>query len=197
MSQTIILDAGPCLSFCAAAQQRIAYDTLSTIGELCAPTRVHREILHKSEADPRFRAAARNWNTLVAASRIRILPDTPTPELNRIMMALQGVDVVERLRHGKDSGETMVIAHALALREAGTEVIVLIDDGAGARTANRFGLRLINTPMVLRLAARRGIIKDRAHMRKIYSLLRPLDDGLVDIHQTEPNLLDPNLFIAS
>lgn len=36
----------------------------------------------------------------------------------------------ERLKHPKDLGETMVIAHAVVAAEAGETVTVLIDDGA-------------------------------------------------------------------
>jgi hypothetical protein len=40
-------------------------------------------------------------------------------------------------RQAKDLGETMVIAHAVVVAESGQDVTVLIDDGAGVRSAPR------------------------------------------------------------
>lgn len=41
----------------------------------------------------------------------------------------------QRVKHPKDLGETMVIAHAVVAAEAGQTVTILIDDGPGAHTA--------------------------------------------------------------
>jgi hypothetical protein len=92
-----------------------------------------------------------------------------------------------------------VIAHAVVAAESGAHVVVLIDDGPGARTATgeirrlqrlrtRGGevgsIRLISTLTVLELAAATNHIPDRARMRDIYQRLRGLDDGLPPIDKT-------------
>ncbi len=113
----------------------------------------------------------------------------------------------QRLKHPKDLGETMVIAHAVVAAEAGETVIVLIDDGPGTRTAtteiNRLRLlqasghavgsiRLASTLTVLERAAVRQHIPDKATMHGIYERLRCLDDGLPPIETT--NLLSSGLW---
>jgi len=47
-----------------------------------------------------------------------------------------------RLKQMKDLGETMLVAHALVLAEAGAAVIVIIDEGQGARLASSESKRL-------------------------------------------------------
>ncbi|MES9538155.1 hypothetical protein [Actinomadura sp. NPDC000600] len=94
----------------------------------------------------------------------------------------------------------MVIAHAVVAAEAGDEVIVLIDDGPGARIAKteanrlrllRIGgtpvgaLRLVNTLTVLEKAAGGEHIPDRGAMRSLYVRLRQLDDGLPPLETTK------------
>lgn len=105
----------------------------------------------------------------------------------------------ERLKHPKDLGETMVIAHAVVAAESGETVTVLIDDGSGARIAtseiNRLNrlrasgrtvgsIRLVSTLTVLAAAAGGPHIPDKAAMRGIYDRLRDLDDGLPPIENT-------------
>ncbi len=43
--------------------------------------------------------------------------------------------MAQRMTRPKDFGEVMVLAHAVVAAEAGESVLVLIDDGAGARAA--------------------------------------------------------------
>src|SRR4051794_30662111 len=96
----------------------------------------------------------------------------------------------------------MVIAHAVVAAESGADVIVLIDDGPGARTAMleirrldrlRAGktavgsIRLANTLTILERAAGTRHIPGRAEMHDIYQRLRGLDDGLPPVEKT--NLL--------
>lgn len=89
--------------------------------------------------------------------------------------------IEERLRHSKDLGEVMVIAHAVVAAEAGDTMVVLIDDGAGTLT-------------VLVRAAGGKYVPDKAAMRDIYSRLRGLDDGLPPISAT--NLLTADVWTA-
>jgi hypothetical protein len=113
----------------------------------------------------------------------------------------------ERLKHPKDLGETMVIAHAVVAAEAGETVTVLIDDGPGARIATSEisrlqrlcshgravgSIRLASTLTVLERAAGGQHIPDKATMRDIYKRLRGLDDGLPPVETT--NLLSSALW---
>jgi hypothetical protein len=108
----------------------------------------------------------------------------------------------ERLKHPKDLGEIMVMAHAVVAAEAGEAVTVLIDDGSGAQIAaseiNRLrrlqasdhavgSIRLVSTLTILESAAGGPHIPDKRSMHSIYARLRCLDDGLPPIEKT--NLL--------
>lgn len=84
----------------------------------------------------------------------------------------------------------MVIIHAVAMRARGLAPVVLVDDHYGQQLDRRMNLPLLSTERVLVQAARTRIISDRARMRNLYSPMRLLDDGLVDISQTK--LLDPS-----
>ena len=105
----------------------------------------------------------------------------------------------ERMLTRKDLGEIMVIGHASVRAERGANVIVLIDDGAGARLAqleadrlNRLRtaghacgqIKLIGTHTVLARAAGTQHLKDKTALRNLYQRMRSCDDGLVDIRQT-------------
>jgi hypothetical protein len=45
------------------------------------------------------------------------------------------VPMAERLKQAKDLGEILVLAHAAVCAESGLDVVVLIDDGGGAKLA--------------------------------------------------------------
>ena len=83
----------------------------------------------------------------------------------------------------------MVVAHAVVAAETGVDVIVVIDDGGGARMAQQearrlaiqqsvgrhYGsMQLIDTPGILKLAVRLGHIPNKGVMRKVYGKLRGL-----------------------
>jgi hypothetical protein len=116
-----------------------------------------------------------------------------TPELATVVQRISGLPMAERMKHGKDLGEIMVIAHAVVAAESGQAVTVLIDDGRGAEIATseiarlrRLGssgasvgsITLAGTLTVLGRAAGKEHLPDRAAMRHIYRRLRELDDGL-------------------
>jgi hypothetical protein len=91
-------------------------------------------------------------------------------------------DFLQRRR--KDLGETMVIAHAIKLRDEGYELTLVIDDGGGQRLAMRYGFpRPISTVRILGTAGSMGLLT-YAETKKIYERLRPsnggepMDDGL-------------------
>jgi len=200
MSRRPIIDAGPGLNFLTINKERLLIDVL---GPLSTPETVQDEVLRKARQDGRFRAAATVWRKLTP-KWVQILSDDQTPELAAVVHRITQQPMAERLKHPKDLGETMVIAHAVVAAESGETVIVLIDDGSGAQIAtseiNRLrrlrtsghavgSIRLASTLTVLERAARGQHIPDKATMRGIYERLRGLDDGLPPIENT--NLLSP------
>lgn len=195
MSHRPIIDAGPGLNFLSIHKERLLF---SVLGPLSTPETVRDELLSKSRQDERFRAAERVWHKL-PETLIQVLSDDVTPGLDAVVRRTTRLPMHERLRHRKDLGETMVIAHAVVAAEAGDDVIVLIDDRAGAQIAtaeiNRLRRRqaeghavglvsLIGTLTVLERAAGTPYLPDKAAMRDIYTRLRDLDDGLPPIKTT-------------
>ena len=198
MSHRPIIDAGPGLNFFSINKERLL---ISVLGQLSAPETVQEEVFRKSQQDARFRAAAAVWRKLTP-TWIQILSDDQTPELAAVVHRITRQPMAQRLKHPKDLGETMVIAHAVVAAESGETVTVLIDDGPGIRTAaleiNRLkrlhasdhavgSIRLVSTLTVLERAAGGQHILDKPTMRTIYARLRGLDDGLPPIEKT--NLL--------
>ncbi|MFK5635989.1 hypothetical protein [Ornithinimicrobium sp. LYQ103] len=198
-----VIDAGPCLNFLAAHAERVL---LSAVGPLCAPETVRDEVLRKASGSSRFAPAAQLWHKL-EPKWIEVLSDDATPELAAVVQRLSGLPVAERMRSGQDLGETMVIAHAVVAVESGLDVIVLIDDRAGAlaatresqrlqrlRTAgNRVGhLTIASTLTVLSKTAGTKHLPDKLAMRGLYDRMRDLDAGLVHIDQTP--LLSPDVW---
>ena len=203
MSQRPIIDAGPSLNFLSINKERLL---IGVLGPLSVPETVAAEVLRKSREDIRFRSAATVWRKLTPRW-LQIISDDETPELAAVVHRITRQPIQERLRHPKDLGEIMVIAHAVVAAEAGEAVIVLIDDGSGARIATSEmsrlqrlccqgravgSIRLVSTLTVLERAASSQHIPDKAAMRDIYQRLRSLDDGLLPIERT--NLLSPALW---
>ena len=195
MSHPPIIDAGPSLNFLSINKERLL---IGVLGRLSAPETVEQEVLRKAAQDPRFRAAAAVWRRLTP-DWIQILPDDPEPRLSLAVSRIAQQPMSRRLTTRKDLGETMVIAHAVVAAEAGSTVIVLIDDGPGAkvataeirrlhrlRSAGRTvgSIKLISSLTVLEKAAGGDHIPDRAAMRDIYQRLRDHDDGLPPIEAT-------------
>ena len=198
MSHRPIIDAGPSLNFLSINKERLL---IGVLGPLSTPETVQAEVLRKARQDKRFHAAATVWPKLTP-KWIQVLPDDQTPELAAVVHRITLQPMGERLKHSKDLGETMVIAHAVVAAEAGKSVTVVIDDGPGARIAtseiNRLGrlhasgrtvgsIRLVSTLTILGSAAGGQHIPDKTSMHSIYARLRGLDDGLPPIEKT--NLL--------
>jgi hypothetical protein len=203
MSRRPIIDAGPGLSFFSINKERLL---IGTLGPLSAPETVRDELLRKSRQDRRFHSAENVWQKLTP-KWMQILPDEVTDELATVVHRIGGLPMQERLKHPRDLGETMVIAHAVVAAETGDDVTVLIDDGPGAQIAtseiNRLRrlqrggqkvgtIRLVSTLMVLEIAAGKQHLPDKAAMRDTYGRLRTLDDGLPPIERT--GLLSPPLW---
>jgi hypothetical protein len=203
MSHRPIIDAGPSLNFLSVNKERLL---IGVLGPLSTPETVQEEVFRKARQDERFRAAETVWRKLTPRW-IQILSDDQTPELAAVVHRITRLPMEQRLKHQKDLGETMVIAHAVVAAEAGETVTVLIDDGPGTRIAtseiNRLRLlgttgravgsiRLVSTLTVLERAAGGQHIPDKAEMHHIYKRLRRLDDGLPPIDTT--NLLSSALW---
>ncbi|GAA4916674.1 hypothetical protein [Streptomonospora salina] len=195
MNHRPIIDAGPGLNFLAINRERLL---IGVLGKLSAPEAVEREVLDKAGRDRRFRTAEKTWRKLTPHGWMRILSDDTTPELAAVVDRITGTSMAARSKEPKDLGEIMVVAHAVVAAESGATVIVLIDDGQGARIADaeirrldrlrssgrsvgRMGL--VSTVTVLERAAGKHIA-DRAEMRSVYEQLRGIDDGLLPIDAT-------------
>jgi hypothetical protein len=196
MSIRPIIDAGPGLNFLSINKERLL---IGILGPLSAPETVRDEVLRKSRQDNRFSAAATAWPRLTGRW-IQILSDDVTPELATVVQRISRLPMAERMKHGKDLGEIMVIAHAVVAAESGQAVTVLIDDGRGAEITTseiarlqRRGssgpsagsITLVSTLTVLGRAASTEHLPNRAAMRDTYRRLRKLDDGLPPIEKTD------------
>jgi hypothetical protein len=195
MNQRPIMDAGPGINFLSVNKERLLF---SALGPLSVPEAAEREILRKARQDQRFSAAERVWRKL-PQSLMEVLSDDVADELSAAVHRISGAPFAERMRSGKDLGETMVVAHAAVAAEAGAHVIVLIDDGGGCRVAAAEARRLqrlqasgkpvgsiglINTLTVLERAAGSEHLPDKDTMRDLYRRLRTLDDGLPPLTST-------------
>lgn len=195
MSPPFIIDAGPALNFFATNQERVL---LGVVGRVNMPETVQVEVLNKARSDRRFTAAATVLGKL-SDERLHVLPDTATAQLGQAVQRICGQPIDERLLSPRDLGETMVIAHAVVMAEAGATVFVLIDEGDGARVAQREAARLlrlrdrghtvgdlalINTYTILERAVSNGLISDRTDMRRRYERMHVCDDGLLPIENT-------------
>jgi hypothetical protein len=108
---------------------------------LSTPAAVEDEVLRKAAQDLRFRPAAAAWRKLTP-QWIQVLPDEVTPELARVVNRIARQPMSERLKHSKDLGETMVIAHAVVAAEQGVDVVVgqhADSAGTGGRYAAHLG----------------------------------------------------------
>ena len=205
MKPQVIIDAGPALNFCSINKEGLLLDVVQTLsttkdGVLKAPETVDTEVLNKAKSDHRFAGSDHVWKKLRASRYLDILPDDPShAALSRAVTRISGQPLAVRHRQAKDLGEHMVLAHAAVMVEAGTHVTVLIDDGPGQALAateiRRYralaaahgsigNYYLLSTPQVLLRAIKTTHIPDKAEMRKIYTRMRGLDDGLKPIERT-------------
>lgn len=196
MSVRPIIDAGPGLNFMSINKERLL---IATLGPLSAPETVQDEVFRKAREDNRFEAAATVWRKLTPRW-MQVLSDNATSGLEAVVTRISGLPMDQRRQRSKDLGETMVIAHAVVAAESGQSVIVLMDDGPGARIANsemhrlrRIGagggpvgaISIANTLTVQKRAAGTEHLPDRASMRDTYKRLRCVDDGLLPIEKTD------------
>lgn len=189
-SKITILDAGPCITFCAAAKQDLLIDVLQRgSNQLHVPDVVNDEVSNRGSNRRDFPATTvPNWKWLVDHDCIGIFDSTVSSEdaeaLSVAVKKLTGTPLAERLTQSRDLGEIMVIAHAMVRKDRGEVVFVVIDEYRGQQLASKFGIEVIDTEWILSSAVKRGLIADRGEMKKIYSTLRKYDAGLVHIDQT-------------
>jgi hypothetical protein len=196
MTTKVIVDAGPILNFFSTRKERVL---LGALGPISAPGTVADEVQRKARSDSRFAPAAAVWAKLEGTKWLEVLSDDITPQLSEAVERISNLPMTQRFRRAKDLGEIMVISHAATHSDVGADVIIVIDDGAGARLATAEISRvrrqkeqggslgeilLVNTCTVLERAAGGPHIPDRNTMRIIYEHMRARDDGLLDINQT-------------
>lgn len=179
-----IVDAGPCLTFCAAHTERVLMGVLSGIGTVHVPEAVDDEVTRKSRPGERLAIARRTWVGLKQAQRIIVLSDAASDPTLLEAARLARLDLSAVHRQSRDRSERMAVLHALALRIQGAAPVVLIDDGYGRQLAQANHLQILSTELVLARAAKLGLIRGRGEMRDLYARMRNFDDGLVHIDQT-------------
>jgi len=199
-----IIDAGLALNFLSIHRERLLFGVL---GPVAVPETVRDEVLRKARSDQRFAAAASVWAKL-SDRLLQILSDDVTPDLAAVVQRISGIPIAQRKEKAKDLGELMVIAHGVVTAESGGSVIVLIDDGDGARLAtseiHRLDRRrqrdpgigtisLVNTTTNLKRAANTPSLADKGAIREVYRRLRELDDGLPPLEGTD--FLAPELWV--
>lgn len=189
-AQITILDAGPCINFCAAAKQALLIEVLQRgSNQLHVPDVVDDEVGKRGSNRRDFPASTvKNWRLLTEHDHIGILDSSVAADdadvLSEAVKKLTGTPLAQRLTESKDLGEVMVIAHAMVRKDRGEEVYVVIDERWGQKLASKFGMTVIDTAWILSSAVQRGLIADRGEMRKTYDALRKYDSGLVHIDQT-------------
>jgi len=203
MSERPIIDAGPALNFFSINKERLL---IGTMGRLTTTETVEREVLRKARTDSRFAPAEAVWKK-VAPNFLEVRSDDTTPALEAVVVRLTGLPMAKRMQSPKDLGETMVISHAVVAAEAGADVIIIIDEGDGAKLASSEArrldrlrgqgrvvgsVRLVSSLIILERAAGSEHVPDKSSMREIYARLRSCDDGLIPIERTR--LLSPNLW---
>ncbi|MFX1821944.1 hypothetical protein PV768_19365 [Pseudarthrobacter sp. CC4] len=189
-AQITILDAGPCITFCAASKQNLLIEVLQRgSNQLRVPDVVDDEVGKRGSNRRDFPVSTvNNWRLLTDHDHVGILDSSVSSEdaeaLSVAVKKLSGMPLAQRLTENRDLGEILVIAHAMMRKVRGEEVYVVIDEYRGQQLASKFGIRVIDTAWILSSAVARGLIVDRAEMRKTYDTLRQYDAGLVHIDQT-------------
>lgn len=86
---------------------------------------------------------------------------------------------------GKSRGEMVLIAHGRRLIEQGRDVVAMIDDQDAAELAEKAGIDTFTTVEFFQECVRRGHVKDKAQLKKLYSIVCAQDDGLMSFERTD------------
>lgn len=139
--RVVIADAGPLI---ALARIEALHLLRHLFGRVCITTTVRDEILPAqtafADADLLVRTLAEGWIDVVEVPQSHERPP------------------VHLLNPGVDAGEASAIEAAMRWREAGDDVLVVMDDRAGRLEAMRHGLALIGSAAVIGLAKAEGYI---------------------------------------
>lgn len=190
---SILLDAGPALTFLAVGQENVLIQlALAGRMDLSTPERVDKEVRGKSR-DPRFARTGvhRKWETLKDAGRLRILlDDLDGGVFEDAVGRIAGMPAQDRVQRKSSLGEIMVIAHGSVLAQQGEDVVVHIDEHDGRRRAAREitwlrrqgapgQMRLWTTPQIILQAKERdGWITGSQDWQEVYRRMVTFDDGL-------------------
>jgi hypothetical protein len=188
---SVLLDAGPALNFLAVGQQGVLLETAKAHAlQLTAPERVETEVLGKSK-DALFKRAPvqATWLKLKANGHIMILDDALTTAVfTDAVTRISGMPATKRIENGSSLGEILVMAHASALAQAGTDVFILMDEDDGRKRCIREQKWLTRhgAPGRLTLWATRQVLKqaDPAWFgggrtwQQVYNQMRPFDLAL-------------------
>ncbi|MGY1825794.1 MULTISPECIES: hypothetical protein [unclassified Blastococcus] len=191
---SVLLDAGPTLNFLAVGQQNVLLQTAEHGGlQLTVPERVDAEVAGKGSS-ARFRrtGVVRTWAALRSSERVVVLSDDLTTEpFSTAISRVSGMPAEKRITDTSSLGEILVLAHASVLAQAGTDVFVLIDERDGRRRADRERrwLSAKGAPGQLHLWSTKQVLKNAdpswfvgGHSwAKVYSQMRPFDDGLLPL----------------
>lgn len=196
---SIILDAGPGLTFLAAKQQNVLIQAaMSQQIQLAVPKRVDGEIEGKCKDERFSRTGALNlWRRLKSSQHIQVLDDElHGPYFAQAIARVSGMPARERLKQRSSLGEILAIAHASSLAQHGENVYVLMDEQDGRKRAHReiaylrgipaLGtMTLWSTQQVMEQAGNSGWVKNQLtwqeayeHMRQYDDALRPLPEGV-------------------
>lgn len=164
------------------------------------PEEVVWEIQKKAHEDKRFQASGRILARL-PPRLMNVLTGEFTREREIVYERLTEQPMAQRVPRQKDLGEIMAIVHGVVLARSGCDVTLIIDDGEGRRKAlnerglledaRRVGdtaigeLRLIGTTDILQRAYEKGSFENKSELKKLYTRMRKLDDGLVPFEQSQ------------
>lgn len=176
----------------------------SPSGPLSACEGIERPCLALFGARPVLCWAARRTRRSVLY--LETLPDDIADALNAAVSRISGTPMAKCMRRPQDLGELMVVSHAAVAAEAGSHVVVLIDETNGAQLAASEQRRLTGCdrevsgwdrshlsthPRSSKPPPEQPTFPTRGNAR-LYDRLRRLDDGLVTIGKTR--LLSPQLW---
>lgn len=102
-------------------------------------------------------------------------------EVRATVARLRGTNAALALNKRKDLGEHLVVAHGVALRDAGRQVFVLMDESAGQQMADAEKLPIVDMELLLELGHRLGIpdLDTKKKVESVYKALRPFGASLV------------------
>lgn len=191
VQQVSLMDAGPCITFCAVNREAVLYEVLSAKYALFVPDVVDDEIRRKK--GQRFQAVQGGWNKLVDNGHVGVLDSSAgDKELENEVQRIAGMPLAVRMQQSKNLGELVAICHACVRIRRGENAVLLIDDGDGTLLAHQNQVATISTEKVLRWSILMGKIDNRGDLKALYARMREVDQALVPVENT--SLLEKTLW---